>query len=42
MSHRKLKTIFDGGFEAVVAFFKSQAKIISGQSKDIKILKKFH
>ena len=40
MSRRKLKTIFDSGFEAVFAFFKSQAKIISRQSKDIKMLEK--
>ena len=40
MSRRKLKTIFDSGFEAVFAFFKSQDKIISRQSKDIKMLQK--
>jgi len=40
MSRRKLKNIFDSGFEAVFAFFKSQAKVISRQSKDIKMLEK--
>jgi len=40
MSRRKLKNIFETGFEAVYAFVKDQAKIISRQSKDIKMLKK--
>jgi transposase len=40
MSRKKLKTIFDSGFEAVFAFFKSLTKIISRQSKDIKMLEK--
>jgi len=40
VSRRKLKNIFDSGFEAVFAFFKSQDKIISRQSKDIKMLEK--
>jgi len=35
MSRRKLKNIFDSGFEAVFVFFKSLAKIISKQSKVI-------
>src|SRR5665811_714322 len=40
MSRIKLKTIFDSGFEAVFVFFKSLTKIISRQSKDIKMLEK--
>ena len=40
MSRRKLKTIFDSGFEAVFVFFKSLAKTISRQSKEIKMLEK--
>jgi len=40
MIRRKLKNIFEAGFEAVYAFVKDQAKIISRQSKDIKMLKK--
>jgi len=40
MSRIKLKNIFETGFEAVYTFVKDQAKIISRQSKDIKMLKK--
>ena len=40
MNRRKLKNIFETGFEAVYAFVKDQAKIISRQSKDIKMLEK--
>jgi len=40
MSRRKLKNIFETGFEAVYAFVKNQAKIISKQSKEIKMLEK--
>ena len=40
MSRRKLKNIFDSGFEAVFVFFKSLTKTISKQSKEIKMLEK--
>jgi len=40
LSRNKLRAIFESGFEAVYAFVKDQAKIISRQSKDIKMLKK--
>jgi transposase len=47
MSRKKLKNIFDSGFEAVFVFFKSlaktiskQSKVIAGQGEDIAELKK--
>ena len=40
MSRRKLKNIFDSGFEATFIFFKSLAKTISRQSREIKMLEK--
>lgn len=40
MSRRKLKNIYEAGFEATFAFFKSLAKTISRQSREIKMLEK--
>ena len=40
MSRRRLKAIFETGFEAVFDLFKSQAKIIAKKSKEISALKK--